>query len=252
MSRIALVTGATAGIGKATAKILAKNGFDVIITGRRANRLIEVEEEIKKESNADVLSKNFDVRENNHVEDAINSLKGKWKNIDVLINNAGLAAGLTHIHEGDLYDWERMIDTNIKGLLFVTRAVSPGMVKRKKGHIVNIGSMAGREVYEKGNVYCSTKHAVDALTKGMRIDLVEHNIRVTSVNPGAVETEFSIVRFHGDKEKADKVYEGFEPLLEDDIAEAVLFAVNRPEHVNINDILIMPTAQANINKLVRK
>lgn len=247
-----MITGATAGIGKATAKILAKNNFNVIITGRRAELLKQIKEEIETESGSKVLALNFDVRNNNEVVGAIESLPDKWKEIDVLVNNAGLASGLNKIHEGDLSDWEKMIDTNIKGLLYITRAVSPGMVKRNTGHIINIGSIAGKEVYENGNVYCGTKHAVDALTKGMRIDLVDYNIKVTAVNPGAVETEFSIVRFHGDKEKADKVYEGFTPLFDQDIAEAVFFAVSRPPHVNINDLLIMPTAQASVNKLLRK
>ncbi len=246
-----MITGATAGIGKATAKILAKNNFDVIITGRRAELLKEVKAEIETQSGSKVLTLNFDVRNNKEVVNAIESLSGKWREIAVLINNAGLASGLNKIHDGDLTDWEKMIDTNIKGLLYVTRAVSPGMVERKSGHIINIGSIAGKEVYENGNVYCGTKHAVDALTKGMRIDLVDYNIKVTAINPGAVETEFSLVRFHGDKEKADKVYEGFTPLFDQDIAEAVFFAVSRPPHVNINDLLIMPTAQANTSKLIR-
>ncbi|MDA3821887.1 MAG: SDR family NAD(P)-dependent oxidoreductase [Bacteroidales bacterium] len=251
MNKIAMITGATAGIGKATAKILAKNNFDVIITGRRAELLKEVKAEIETQSGSKVLTLNFDVRNNKEVVNAIESLSGKWREIAVLINNAGLASGLNKIHDGDLTDWEKMIDTNIKGLLYVTRAVSPGMVERKSGHIINIGSIAGKEVYENGNVYCGTKHAVDALTKGMRIDLVDYNIKVTAINPGAVETEFSLVRFHGDKEKADKVYEGFTPLFDQDIAEAVFFAVSRPPHVNINDLLIMPTAQANTSKLIR-
>jgi NADP-dependent 3-hydroxy acid dehydrogenase YdfG len=175
-----------------------------------------------------------------------------WGNIDVLINNAGLAAGLAPIQEGSVDDWDQMIDTNIKGLLYITRKVAPLMVKRGSGHIVNISSIAAREVYENGNVYCATKHAVDALNKGMRIDLVKHNIKVTSISPGMVDTEFSLVRFKGDKERADKVYEGLIPLSADDVAEAVWFALSRPAHVNINDMLIMPTAQANITTTVRK
>lgn len=249
---IALITGATAGIGRATAKILATNGYDVIITGRREEFLLSLEKEIRENSNARVLSLCFDVRNHQEVKNRLETLDGKWRSIDILVNNAGLASGLNPIHQGDLDDWEKMIDTNVKGLLYVTRSVAPGMVERNSGHIINIGSIAAREVYEKGNVYCATKHAVDALNKGMRIDLVEHNIRVTAIHPGAAETEFSIVRFHGDKEKADKVYEGFTPLYEDDIAEAVLFAVTRPPHVNINDMVIMPTAQANISKTIKK
>lgn len=247
-----MVTGATSGIGKATAKLLANNGFDVILTGRRNEKLAETEALIKSACNSEVLSLCFDIRKNEEVVKAFDSLPEKWKKIDLLVNNAGLAAGLNRIDEGDLTDWEQMIDTNIKGLLYITRIVSPGMVKRKSGHIINIGSIAGKEVYENGNVYCGTKHAVDALTKGMRIDLAEYNIKVTAINPGAVETEFSIVRFRGDKAKADKVYEGFTPLYEEDIAEAVIFAATRPPHVNINDLLIMPTAQANVNKIVKK
>lgn len=252
MKKIAFITGASAGFGKATALLLARNSFNVIITGRRSEKLKEVEKQIREQSPADVLSLTFDVRKMDEVSEAIDTLDEQWRNIDVLVNNAGLAAGLHRIDEGLVDDWEQMIDTNVKGLLYMTRKIAPGMVKRKSGHIVNIGSIAGKEVYEKGNVYCASKHAVDALTKGMRIDLVDFGIKVTSINPGAAETEFSMVRFKGDKEKADAVYNGFTPLYEDDIAEAVLFAVNRPAHVNINEMLIMPTAQANSSKLVRK
>lgn len=252
MRKIALITGASSGIGKASAKILAQNNYDVIITGRRAAMLENLESQIRSETDADVLSLIFDVRKNEEVRQAINSLKGKWKDIEVLVNNAGLAAGLNSIEEGDINDWELMIDTNIKGLLYMTRTISPGMVSRNSGHIINIGSIAGKEVYEKGNVYCATKFAVDALTQGMRIDLAKHEIKVTSINPGAVETEFSLVRFKGDSEKAEKVYEGFIPLYENDIAEAVLFVVSRPPHVNINDMLIMPTAQASATRILRK
>ncbi len=248
---IALITGATAGIGRATAKILAANRYDMIITGRRKELLQAIEKEIRSNTDADVLSLSFDVRNNMEVVHHLTTLKGKWQKIDVLVNNAGLASGLSPIHEGDNDDWETMIDTNVKGLLYVTRVITPGMVERGSGHIVNIGSIAAKEVYEKGNVYCATKHAVDALNRGMRIDLVEHNIRVTAIHPGAVETEFSLVRFHGNKERAEKVYEGFTPLYENDIAEAVLFAVTRPPHVNINELVIMPTAQANSSKTVK-
>ena len=249
---IAFITGATSGIGKATAKILAANGYDVIITGRRKELLITTEKEIRENTDADVLSLCFDVRNHEKVMNQVDSLPGKWGRIDVLVNNAGLASGLNPIQRGEFDDWEMMIDTNIKGLLYVTRAIVPGMVERSSGHIINIGSIAAKEVYEQGNVYCATKHAVDALNRGMRIDLVEHNIRVTAIHPGAVETEFSIVRFQGNREKADKVYEGFTPLYEDDVAEAVLFAVTRPLHVNINEMLIMPTAQANTTKTIKK
>jgi len=244
MKKTALITGATAGIGRATALLLAKNGFDVIITGRRKERLSELGEEIRSTSDAGVLSLHFDVRNPDEVRSSIASLQGHWRDIDVLVNSAGLAARLSHIDDGLVDDWERMIDTNIKGLLYVTREVSPLMVSRKTGHIINLGSVAGKEVYENGNVYCATKYAVDALSKAMRIDLLGAGIRVTNIAPGMVNTEFSTVRFKGDTKRADSVYEGLTPLYADDIAETILFAVTRPPHVNLNDILIMPTAQA--------
>lgn len=245
MNKIALITGATSGIGRATALKLAQNNFDIIITGRRIELLEEFEKEIKEQTSAKVYILHFDVRDNDHVIKAIDSLPKDWKNIDVLINNAGLAVGMEHINEGSIDDWERMIDTNIKGLLYVTRKISPMMVERKKGHIINIGSIAGKEVYENGNVYCGTKHAVDAISKGMRIDLLKHKIKVTAIHPGMVETEFSLVRFKGDKERADKVYHGFTPLIGEDIADAILYCLTRPEHVCINDMIVMATAQAN-------
>jgi len=252
MRPISIITGATAGIGRATALALARNEFDVAITGRRTDRLESLEEEIRSKTGADVLSLAFDIRDPNAVEQACNQLKGKWENVDVLVNNAGLAAGLSPIHEGVVDDWEQMIDTNIKGLLYITRQISPGMVQRGKGHIINIGSVAGKESYENGNAYNATKFAVDGLTQGMRIDLVEHGIKVTAIHPGAVETEFSLVRFKGDREEADRVYEGFTPLYAEDVAEAILFAVTRPPHVNIDDLLIMPASQARSRKIVRK
>lgn len=252
MNPIAIITGASAGIGRATAELLARNDFDVIITGRRAENLETLEEEIRSKTTADVLSLAFDIRDHGAVKSACSSLSGKWGKVDLLVNNAGLAAGLSRIHEGDVNDWEQMIDTNIKGLLYITRLISPGMVERQKGHIINLGSIAGKEAYENGNVYNATKFAVDGLTRAMRIDLVDYGIKVTSIDPGAVETEFAQVRFKGDSEKADKVYEGFTPLYAEDIAEAILFAVTRPPHVNINDMLIMPTSQACSYKLVRK
>ena len=252
MRKIALVTGATAGIGTAIAEILAENGYNLIITGRRKELLEKIKNELGVKYKSDVHSLNFDIRDRKQTEDAIDKLPAKWKNIDVLINNAGLAAGLTTIQEGIVEDWEQMIDTNIKGLLYITRKIAPLMVKKGCGHIVNISSIAAKELYEKGNVYCATKHAVDALTKGMRIDLVKHNVKVTSISPGFVDTEFSIVRFKGDKERASKVYEGIIPLSAEDVAEAVWFAVSRPSHVNINDMLIMPTAQANGTVVFRK
>ncbi len=244
MFKTTLITGATSGIGEATALLLAQNGFNVIITGRRKDRLDALSERILKESKAEVLALNFDVRKLPEVQKAIASLEGKWKDIDVLVNNAGLAAGLGHIDQGDTDDWERMIDTNIKGLLYISREVSRLMVARNSGHIVNLSSIAGKEAYENGNVYCATKHAVDSLSRSMRIDLVKHNIKVTNIAPGMVDTEFSLVRFHGDKERADRVYQGLTPLYAADIADAILYAVTRPAHVCINDMLIMPTAQA--------
>jgi 3-hydroxy acid dehydrogenase/malonic semialdehyde reductase len=252
MRQVALITGASAGIGRATALLLARNDFDIITTGRRQENLESLEEEIRSKSPAEVLSLSFDIRDQQAVTAACEKLTGKWRDVDVLINNAGLAAGLSHIHEGVVDDWERMIDTNIKGLLYITRMISPGMVERGKGHIINLGSIAGKEAYEKGNVYNATKFAVDGLTRGMRIDLVEHGIKVTSIHPGAVETEFSLVRFKGDQRKADSVYEGFTPLYAEDVAEAILFAVTRPPHVNIDEMLIMATAQASAWKVARK
>ncbi len=245
MNRIALITGATSGIGRAIAVTMAQNNFDVIITGRRKEFLEDLEKEIKSKSSGKVYILNFDVRNKDEVDKAIDSLPQDWQNIDVLVNNAGLAVGLNHIQEGVIDDWERMIDTNVKGLLYVTRKVSPRMIEKKYGHIINIGSTAGKETYEKGNVYCGTKHAVDAITKGMRIDMLKHKIKVTAINPGMVETEFSLVRFKGDKEKADKVYQEFTPLYGKDIADAVLYVATRPEHVCINDMIITATAQAN-------
>ena len=244
MNKIAFITGATAGIGKAIATKLAENNFDVIITGRRGNMLDKLEKEIKQKYNVRALSLILDVRDRESCKKAINKLPSEWEDIDILINNAGLAAGLGTIQEGEFENWDRMIDTNIKGLLNISRIISPLMIEKKQGHIINIGSIAGKEVYPGGNVYCGTKHAVDAITKGMRIDMVPYNIKVTAINPGMVETEFSIVRFDGNKNRAKKVYQGFTPLYAEDIAEAVLFAVTRPSHVNINDMVIMPTAQA--------
>lgn len=241
--KIALITGATSGIGEATTRRLADNGFDVIITGRRSDRLTNLKGELEKNGTR-VLDLCFDVRVESEVKSAVENLPDNWKDIDVLVNNAGLAAGLSTLQEGDTDDWNRMIDTNVKGLLYVTRYVSPLMIERGKGHIINIGSIAGKEVYPNGNVYCATKHAVDALTKGMRIDMLRHNIKVTQVCPGAVETEFSVVRFHGDEVRAAKVYDGFDNLIAGDIADCILFAISRPDHVNINDMTVMPTAQA--------
>ncbi len=241
----ALVTGATAGIGKATAIKLASLGFDLIITGRREERLKELRDKLIEDYKIEVLTLKFDIRKKDEVENAWNSLPKEWQEIDLLVNNAGLAAGFDYFHEASVEDWDTMIDTNIKGLLYISRLVTPVMVERKKGQIINISSIAGKEVYQRGNVYCATKHAVEAITKAMRADLLPYNIKVSSVSPGMVETEFSMVRFKGDKQKADNVYKGLEPLTAEDIADIIEFIVTRPPHVNINDILVMPTAQAN-------
>jgi len=243
MSKIALITGATSGIGEAAALTLAGNKMNLIITGRRHDRLSILKNKLE-ERNVRVLTLCFDVRDEVAVKDALGNLPEEWRKIDVLLNNAGLAAGLGSLQEGDSDDWNMMIDTNLKGLLYVTRAIAPGMVERKSGHIINIGSVAGKEVYPNGNVYCATKHAVDALTKAMRIDMLPHNIKVTQICPGAVETEFSLVRFHGDSRRANSVYEGYESLVAADIADCIWFVVSRPPHVNINDMVVMPTAQA--------
>lgn len=242
--KIIFITGATAGFGKAIAEIFSKNSYDIIINGRRKNRLDELEVELRK-NGADVLQLPFDVRDKNAVKQAIDSLSGKWQHINILVNNAGLAQGLNLIQDGDIEDWDTMIDTNVKGLLYVSRAVMPLLIKTGNAHIFNIGSIAGKEVYQKGNIYCATKHAVDAITKAMRIDMLEHGIKVTGICPGAAETEFSLVRYKGDEEKAKNVYKGFTPLYAQDIAEIVYFTATRPSHVCINDIVITSTAQAN-------
>lgn len=248
---IALVTGATSGIGKSTAKIFAKNNYNIIITGRRQERLDELKKELETSYKVKVHSLCFDIRKLSEVEKAIAGLPEEFKAIDVLVNNAGLAAGLAPIQDGNIDHWERMIDTNIKGLLYITKIVSKLMISCNKGHIINVGSIAGKEAYANGNVYCGTKHAVDALNKGMRIDLLPHNIKVSAVNPGMVETEFSIVRFDGDQERAKRVYEGLQPLTPDDIAETIYWMASRPAHVNINDVIIMPAAQANSTTVKR-
>ena len=249
---IALITGVTSGIGKSSAEIFAKNGYDLIITGRRKDRLESLAKELQKKFKVKVLTLNFDVRSNKEVDKNISSLKNEWKKIDVLINNAGLASGLGPIQEGDIEDWEKMIDTNIKGLLFVTRQIAPMMIKNGKGHIINVASLAGKQAYPKGNVYCATKFAVDALSQSMRIDMLEHGIRVTNIAPGLVETEFSLVRFHGNAERAKSTYANIKPLTADDIAEIIFWTASRPAHVNINDVVITPTAQANAYLVHRK
>lgn len=245
MKGIALITGATSGIGLAVAEKLARMDYHLIITGRREERLQQVAKKLKEiHPSGQVLPLCFDVRNREKVQEVISSLPEEWRDIDILVNNAGLAAGLEPIQEGDIDDWERMIDTNIKGLLYVTRTVAPLMIERKKGHIFNIGSIAGKEVYANGNVYCATKHAVDALSKAMRIDLLPHGIKVTQVCPGAVHTEFSLVRFHGDEQRAAGVYEGMTPLYGEDIAACIAAALSLPDNVCINDMVVMPTAQA--------
>jgi NADP-dependent 3-hydroxy acid dehydrogenase YdfG len=244
MGKLALITGATAGFGCATALKLASNQFDLIITGRRSEKLLELKKNIQNKYGVKVQALCFDIRVKDEVDKAFSEISNPY-DIEILINNAGLASGLNPIHQGDLEDWEKMIDTNIKGLLYISRLVTPYMVENKRGHVVNIGSIAGRQVYPNGNVYCASKFAVDAITQGMRVDLVPYGIKVSLVAPGMAETEFSIVRFHGDEERARKVYESFEPLVAEDIADAILYIITRPAHVNINDMLIMPTAQAN-------
>lgn len=240
--RTVLLTGATSGIGEATARLLAKNKYRLILCGRREDRLAKLKKELSAETATTTLS--FDVRDLNAVHAAVHSLPADWSEIDVLINNAGNAHGLAPVQSGDVEDWDAMIDINVKGLLYVSREVIPGMTARKSGHIVNIGSIAGKEVYPNGNVYCASKFAVDALTQGMRIDLNPFGIKVTSVNPGLVETEFSLVRFKGDAEKAAAVYKGIEPLTGHDIADVILYALSGPKHVVLADITVFPIVQA--------
>jgi 3-hydroxy acid dehydrogenase/malonic semialdehyde reductase len=240
--KTALITGATSGIGKATARLLAQNNFHVILCGRREDRLAALARELSAVTKVHTLT--FDVRDKNAVAERIAFLPADFKTIDVLVNNAGNAHGLDSIENGDIDDWDAMIDINVKGLLYVSKAVIPGMVSRGSGHIINIGSIAGKEVYTNGNVYCASKFAVDALNQGMRMDLNKHGIRVGAVNPGMVETEFSEVRFKDDKERAANVYKGLQALRPEDIADVILFMVTRPAHVNIADLVVFPTAQA--------
>jgi 3-hydroxy acid dehydrogenase/malonic semialdehyde reductase len=242
MSKTALITGATSGIGKATAEILAKNNYKIILCGRREDRMAELEKELSKLTEVHTLL--FDVRDKKAVSESIASLPEAFSTIDILINNAGNAHGLDPIQNGDLDDWDAMIDINVKGLLYVSKAIIPQMIRRKSGHIINIGSTAAKEVYPNGNVYCATKHAVDALNQGMRMDLNPFGIRVGAIHPGMVQTEFSEVRFKGDTDRAEKVYQGFTPLQPEDIADIIHFVVSRPYHVNIADLVVMSTAQA--------
>jgi len=247
-----VITGASAGIGRACAELFAAKGARCLLVARRAERLAELAGELRQHHQAEVLDAVLDVRDRRAVEGFFGTLDGGWSAIDILVNNAGLARGLAPIHEGDPSDWDEMIDTNVRGLLNVTRAVLPGMVRRGTGHLINIGSIAGHEVYPSGNVYCATKHAVTALTRAMGIDLLGTGVRVSSVDPGMVETEFSAVRFHGDEARARTVYEGFEALTAGDVADAVLFCATRPPHANVRELILMPSAQAAAVHLHRK
>ena len=238
-----MITGATSGIGEACARRFAKGGYDLILTGRNEERLLAVRKSAEAEG-AEVLTLLYDVRDRGACIEAVSSLKGKWQQVDVLVNNAGLALGLEKEYQGDMDEWETMIDTNIKGLLTMTRLVVPGMVERNHGHVINIGSVAGDAAYANGNVYCATKAAVKAVTDGLRIDLADTAVRVTNIKPGLVETNFSVTRFRGDKGKADKVYEGIQPLVGDDIADVVFYAASAPEHVQIAEVLVLATHQA--------
>ena len=245
MSRIIFITGATAGFGKACAFKFAENGYDLVLNGRRVERLQELADELEKKYNVAVLQLPFDVRDQDAVTSSIEGLPEDWKKIDVLVNNAGLAMGRDYFDEADLDDWNTMIDTNVKGFLYVAKAVSRLMVNRKQGHIINMGSIAGKEVYEKGNVYCASKFAVDAISQSMRIDLLRHGIKVTSINPGAAETEFSLVRFKGDEATAKKIYDGLQPLSAEDVADVIFYCATLPPHVCINDLSVTCLQQAN-------
>lgn len=251
-NKLVMITGASAGIGEACARVFAREGARLLLVARRGDRLQKAIETLKQLGAPSVYALTLDVRSQTSVEKAISTLPPEWQAIDILINNAGLSRGLDKLHEAKISDWEDMIDTNIKGLLYVSRAVIPGMVARKTGHVVNIGSIAGYELYPGGNIYCATKHAVNALNKGMRIDLLGSGVRVSSVDPGLVETEFSLVRYHGDADKAKVAYQGIQPLIGDDVAESVLFVVTRPAHVNINSMIVMPTCQAGVSHILRQ
>ena len=247
--RIALITGATSGIGEATARLLAKHNFSLILCGRRQDRLQALANELKMETAVTTLS--FDVRDQKAVAQAIQSLSAEWKHVDVLINNAGNAHGLDPIQTGSIEDWDAMMDINVKGLLYVSKEIIPVMTNQQSGHIINIGSIAGKEVYPNGNVYCASKFAVDALTKGMRMDLNPFGIKVTGIHPGMVETEFSLVRFKGDEQRATTVYKGLEPLQAHDVADVILYTLQAPKHVVLADITILPTAQASAGLVKR-
>ena len=251
-NKVVLITGASSGIGKACAAAFAKEGANLILTARRLEKLNKLADSLIKENNIKVLTIKIDIRNYENVKKIFSNLPEEWEKIDLLINNAGLARGFSTLYDGEIEHWEEMIDTNIKGLLYVTRQILPNMVKRESGHIINIGSTAGHEVYKNGNVYCATKFAVNALTQSIRIDVLDKNIKVSTVDPGMVRTEFSDVRFSGDKEKVDKVYEGLTPLSAEDVAEAVLFCATRPSHVNINEVILTCTAQASSTQIYRK
>lgn len=251
-NKIVFITGASSGIGLSCAEAFARKGSNLIVAARRSGRLMELTHVLKSRYGTESRIIKLDVRKKSDVQKAVNGLPEKWKNIDVLVNNAGLSRGLDKLHEGKINDWEEMIDTNIKGLLYVSRAVIPLMIKRNYGHIINIGSIAGHEVYPKGNVYSATKHAVDAITKGMRMDLVDTNIRVTTIDPGLVETEFSNVRFRGDNKKAKAVYTGIKPLTPGDIADAVVYAATRSKHVVVAEMILLANNQASSMVIHRK
>lgn len=252
MGKIALITGASSGIGEATARVLAEMGYDLIITGRRTDRLQRLSDDLENLFSVRVHPLGFDIRDRLQTESAIEALPEELRDIDLLINNAGLASGLDLLDEGDTMDWDKMIDTNVKGMLYITRIVAQGMIERGKGgHIINIGSIAGRQVYEKGAVYCASKFAVHALSEGMRIDFLKHGIRVSEVRPGLADTEFSLVRFHGDRKRADSVYDQMTPLTGKDIAQVIGWIVSLPPHMNVNDIEVTPTQQANAFHICR-
>lgn len=250
MSRIALITGATSGIGRATAEAFADLEYRLILCGRRQERLDELEEQLSQKTAVTTL--NFDVRDWSEVSDAIGTLPEEWQAVDILLNNAGSARGMSPIQDGSIDDWDQMIDGNVQGVLYVSKAVMPGMVARKRGHIINLSSVAGKQTYANGAVYCASKAAVEALSAGMRLDLTQHGIKVTNIAPGAVETEFSVIRFNGDTERAAKVYEGFEPLTAEDIADTIVYAVTAPAHVTIADMTILASAQAAATTIYRK
>lgn len=249
---IVCITGASSGIGAACAHAFARSGSRLLLCARRQDRLESMEQELRDLGAADIHSFALDVRDRSAVEKAFEELSGEWPEIEILVNNAGLSRGLDPIQDGNYDDWEEMIDTNVKGLLYVSRTVLPGMVTRGKGHVINIGSIAGHEVYPRGNVYCATKHAVGAITKGMQLDLLGTGVRTSTVDPGLVETEFSVVRFRGDAERASTVYQGLTPLTGDDVADGVLYCATRPPHVNVHELLLMPAAQASATMTLRK